>query len=197
MVGTVEWLLAACTLTSATAIQIATNFFNDAIDFAKGTDTDDRLGPQRVTQSGVFSPRVVIMAGFGMAAIAVLLSLPMVAARGWPVIAIGLPSLYFAYGYTGGPFPLAYRGLGDFFVILFFGFVAVIGTVYVQTGRWLAEAVLLGLQVGMFSTVLIAVNNLRDIDGDRASGKRTLAVRFGAEFARWEISLLIFLPHVI
>jgi 1,4-dihydroxy-2-naphthoate polyprenyltransferase len=197
MTGNVAWLLAFCTLTSATAIQIATNFFNDAIDFTKGTDTGERLGPQRVTQSGLFSPRQVIVAGLLMAVVAVLLSLPMVAARGWPVIAIGLPSLYFTYGYTGGPLPLAYRGLGDLFVVLFFGFVAVIGTVFVQTGEWHAEAVLAGLQVGMLSTVLIAVNNLRDIDGDRASGKRTLAVRFGPTFARWEITLLCLLPHLV
>ncbi|MCB1098650.1 MAG: 1,4-dihydroxy-2-naphthoate octaprenyltransferase [Verrucomicrobiae bacterium] len=196
LTGNVEWLLAVCTLTSATAIQIATNFFNDAIDFTKGTDTGERLGPQRVTQSGLFSPRQVIIAGLIMAVVAVLLSLPMVAARGWPVVAIGLPSLYFAYGYTGGPLPLAYRGLGDLFVVLFFGFVAVIGTVFVQTGNWFAEAVLAGLQVGMLSTVLIAVNNLRDIDGDRVSGKRTLAVRFGQGMARWEITLLCLLPHV-
>ena len=110
----VRWLLAVCTLTSATAIQIATNFFNDAIDFRKGTDTAERLGPRRVTQSGVFKPGTVMLAGWVMALVAVLLSLPMVMARGWPVIAIGLPSLYFSYGYTGGPVPLAYRGLGDF-----------------------------------------------------------------------------------
>ncbi|MDA0813464.1 MAG: 1,4-dihydroxy-2-naphthoate octaprenyltransferase, partial [Verrucomicrobia bacterium] len=161
MTGDVAWLLAFCTLTSATAIQIATNFFNDAIDFTKGTDTSERLGPPRVTQSGLFSARQVIVAGLVMAVVAVLLSLPMVAARGWPVIAIGLPSLYFAYGYTGGPLPLAYCGLGELFVVLFFGFVAVLGTVFVQTGEWHAEAVLAGLQVGMLSTVLIAVNNLR------------------------------------
>ncbi|MGK0189584.1 MAG: 1,4-dihydroxy-2-naphthoate octaprenyltransferase [Verrucomicrobiales bacterium] len=197
LTGTVEWLLAVCTLTSATAIQIATNFFNDAIDFTKGTDTGERIGPQRVTQSGVFSPRTVLIAGMVMALVAVLLSLPMVAARGWPVIAIGLPSLYFAYGYTGGPVPLAYRGLGDFFVVLFFGFVAVIGTMFVQTGQWFAEAMLAGFQVGMLSTVLIAVNNLRDREGDAISGKRTLAVRFGERFARWEISLLCVLPHIV
>lgn len=197
LTGTVEWLLAFCTLTSAIAIQIATNFFNDAIDFTKGTDTGDRVGPKRVTQSGVFSPSKVMLAGVLVAVVAVILSLPMVAARGWPVIAIGLPSLYFAYGYTGGPFPLAYRGLGDIFVVLFFGFVAVTGTVFVQTGNWHIEAVVLGLQVGMLSTVLIAINNLRDRVGDSANDKKTLAVRFGVGFAKWEITLLCLLPHVV
>ena len=196
MTATVDWVLAVCTLTSAMAIQISTNYFNDAIDFSKGTDSVNRLGPMRVTQSGVFSLRLVLAAGVIAAFVAVLLSLPMVAARGWPVIAIGLPSLYFAYGYTGGPIPLAYRGLGDLFVVLFFGFIAVTGTVFVQTGQWRMEAILCGFQVGLLSTVLIAVNNLRDIHGDRESGKNTLAVRLGETFARTEIAVLCFLPHV-
>ena len=197
LTGNVEWWLAVCTLLSAMAIQIATNFFNDAIDFKKGTDTDARLGPKRVTQSGVFSVRSVLCAGVLMAAVAVVFSLPMVAARGWPIIAIGIPSLYFAFGYTGGPVPLAYHGLGDFFVVLFFGFVAVTGTVFVQTGEWLLEGVLLGMQVGMLSTVLIAVNNLRDVEGDKISGKRTLAVRYGTTFSRIEIAVLCVLPHCV
>ena len=195
MTGVVEWLLASCTLLSAMAIQVATNFFNDAIDFEKGTDTEERLGPERVTQAGIFSARSVLIAAGLMACIAVALSLPLVAARGWPIVAIGIPSLYFAFGYTGGPLPLAYHGLGDFFVVLFFGFIAVTGTVFVQTGEWLLEGVLLGLQIGMLSTVLIAVNNLRDVDGDGESGKRTLAVRFGRTFARVEITVLSLAPH--
>ncbi len=104
-------------------------------------------------------------------------------ARGWPMLAIGLPSLFLAYGYTGGPFPLAYRGMGEIFVILFFGFVAVMGTVFVQTGMWSAEAVLLGGQVGLLSAVLISVNNFRDREEDALVGKRTLAVKFGPKVA--------------
>jgi 1,4-dihydroxy-2-naphthoate octaprenyltransferase len=117
---------------------------------------------------------LVIAAGFG----AVLYQ-----ERGWPIIAIGIPSLFLAYGYTGGPFPLAYRGLGELFVVLFFGLVAVAGTVFIQFGGWPREALLLGLQVGLLSAVLISVNNLRDREEDAGTGKRTLAVRFGPKFA--------------
>ena len=100
-------------------------------------------------------------------------------ARGWQIVAIGIPSLFLAYGYTGGPFPLAYLGLGEVFVILFFGVVAVMGTVFVQSGTWSWEAAVLGVQVGLLSAVLITINNLRDIEEDSRTGKRTLAVRWG------------------
>jgi 1,4-dihydroxy-2-naphthoate octaprenyltransferase len=118
-------------------------------------------------------------------------------AAGWPILAIGVPSLYLAYGYTGGPFPLAYRGMGELFVVLFFGLVAVAGTVFVQTLQWRPEALLLGGQVGLLSAVLISINNLRDRAEDATTGKRTLAVRWGAKPARlivWlEIKLAVFL----
>jgi 1,4-dihydroxy-2-naphthoate polyprenyltransferase len=126
-----------------------------------------------------------------MLGLTVALSVPLIQARGWPIIAIGIPSLYFCWGYTGGPVPLAYRGLGELFVILFFGFVAVLGSAFVQSGLWLGQGVLAGFQIGCLSTVLIAVNNLRDAKEDRSTGKRTLAARFGESFARWEITGLI------
>ena len=107
----------------------------------------------------------------------------LVLARGWPILAIGIPSLFLAYGYTGGPFPLAYRGLGEIFVIAFFGLVAVAGTVFVQTGGWPREALLLGLQIGLLSAILISINNLRDREEDATTGKHTLAVRFGPKVA--------------
>ncbi len=117
-------------------------------------------------------------------------------ARGWPVLAIGIPSLWFAYGYTGGPFPLAYRGLGELFVVIFFGFVAVAGTVFLQTGLWPREAWLLGGQIGLLSAVLISINNFRDREEDASTGKRTMAVRFGTKAAAgliWlEIKLALF-----
>ena len=120
--------------------------------------------------------------------------------RGWPMLAIGIPSLFLAYGYTGGPFPLAYRGLGEIFVILFFGFVAVMGTVFVQTGGWPREAILLGGQIGLLSAVLISVNNFRDRAEDALVGKRTLAVRLGPKVAAaviWlEVKLAAFLGLV-
>lgn len=193
-----SWPLFWCTLLSCLCIQVATNLFNDAIDHSKGADTERRLGPRRVTASGMLKPGTVLVGALGFCLAAALIAIPMVAARGWPVVAIGLVSLFFAYGYTGGPFPLAYRGMGEGFVILFFGFVAVSGSHFVQTGEWGgAETLRLGLQCGLYSSVLIAVNNLRDVEEDRGSGKRTLAVRFGEGFARIEILLFCLVPVVL
>jgi 1,4-dihydroxy-2-naphthoate octaprenyltransferase len=181
--GSFDFLLALCTLGGAVAIQIATNFFNDAIDAGKGADTERRLGPTRVTASGMMQPRTVMRLATLFLGIAVLCGVVLYQARGWPIIAIGVPSLFLAYGYTGGPFPLAYRGMGELFVIGFFGLVAVAGTVFIQTGGWPREALLLGLQIGMLSCVLISINNLRDREEDATTGKRTLAVRFGPKVA--------------
>ena len=187
-------MLAACTLGSALAIQIASNFFNDAIDARKGADTTARIGPQRVTASGLLPPALVMAMGALALLLAAALAWPLIDARGWPILAIGLPSLYFSFGYTGGPFPLAYRGLGEGFVMLFFGWIAVAGTVFVQTGEWMANSVLLGTQVGALSTALIAINNLRDAAEDATTGKRTLAVRFGVAWAKKEVYFLLILP---
>lgn len=192
--GRLDWWLAFCTLGSCMALQIATNFFNDALDTEKGADTQARIGPRRITASGA-PPWLVKAAAWLMLAVASGLALPLLAARGMPILYIGIPSLYFCFGYTGGPVPLAYRGLGELFVILFFGLVAVTGTVFVQTGEWLWHAVAAGVQIGCLSTVLIAINNLRDVDEDRGSNKRTLAVRLGVGFARAEIVLLIVTAH--
>ena len=189
--GTLHLGLAVCTLLACIALQVATNWFNDAIDFVKGSDTAARIGPRRITASGVVTARQVLIAACAMLGVATALSVPLFLARGWPIVAIGIPSLYFCYGYTGGPAPRAYRGLGELFVILFFGLVAVTGSAFVQSGQWHAEALVGGLQIGLLSTVLIAINNLRDIDEDRSTGKRTLAARFGVTFARWEITALI------
>lgn len=181
--GNFDLPLALCTLGGAIAIQIATNFFNDAIDSQKGADTEKRLGPTRITASGLMTPRRVMRLGMIFLAIAAGFGVVLYQARGWPVLAIGIPSLFLAYGYTGGPFPLAYRGMGELFVILFFGLVAVAGTVFIQTGTWPEEALLLGLQVGLLSAVLISINNLRDREEDASTGKHTLAVRFGPKAA--------------
>ena len=189
--------LALCTLLACMALQVATNWFNDAIDFQKGSDTAARLGPRRITASGVVTASQVLIAAVLMLGVATAFSIPLFLARGWPIVAIGIPSLYFCYGYTGGPAPLAYRGLGELFVILFFGLVAVTGSAFVQSGEWRVEALVGGLQIGCLSTVLIAVNNLRDMDEDRSTGKRTLAARFGASFARWEITLLVVIALVL
>lgn len=189
--GRFDGLLAICTLVAAICIQVATNLFNDAVDAEKGADTTARLGPVRVTATGLLSQRAVYLGAASFLALACLAAIPLIGARGWGVLAIGLPSLYLSYGYTGGPLPLAYRGLGEVFVILFFGLVAVGGTYFVQTGAWGWEAMALGLQVGLLSAVLIAINNLRDVEEDAQSGKRTLAVRFGSDFVRGLVRWMI------
>ena len=186
------------TLGSCLAIQIATNLFNDAIDSRKGADTEKRLGPTRVTASGLLTARTVMLGALGFCVLAAIFAIPLILARGPVIVGIGAISLLMAFAYTGGPFPLAYRGMGELFVILFFGFVAVIGSWFVQSGegpgvvQWIT-----GLQVGLYSSVLIAINNLRDIEEDRQTGKRTLAVRFGVSFARIEIAIFCCLPPVL
>ncbi|MBG7608717.1 MAG: 1,4-dihydroxy-2-naphthoate octaprenyltransferase [Verrucomicrobia bacterium] len=183
LTGAFDWWLWVCTLLGALCIQIATNFFNDAVDGKKGADGERRTGPRRLTGTGEMCFGQVMGLGGTFLAAAVFFGVFLFLARGWPMLAIGLPSLFLAYGYTGGPFPLAYRGMGEVFVILFFGFVAVMGTVFVQTGTWPVEAALLGGQVGLLSAVLISVNNFRDREEDGLVGKRTLAVKFGPKVA--------------
>ncbi len=181
--GNFNLLLALCTAGGSISIQIATNFFNDAIDAKKGADTERRLGPTRVTASGMMESRTVMQLATLFLGLAGACGVVLYQARGWPIIAIGIPSLFLAYGYTGGPFPLAYRGMGEIFVIGFFGLIAVTGTVFIQTGMWPREALLLGFQIGLLSAVLISINNLRDREEDATTGKRTLAVRFGPKVA--------------
>ena len=190
-----SWLLFWATLLSCICIQIVTNLFNDAVDAKKGADTEARLGPKRVTASGLLSRKAVMLGALGFCVLAASFSIPLIQARGWVIILVGIVSLYLSYGYTGGPWPLAYKGLGELFVILFFGFGAVVGTLFIQTGMFDIPGVwMLGLQCGLYSCVLIAINNLRDIDEDRKTGKRTMAVRLGKTFARWEITFFCGAP---
>ena len=191
LTGTFHPWLALCTLAGALSIQIATNFFNDAIDSAKGADTSRRLGPVRVTASGLLRPHAVMGLAAGFLALAFACGVVLYQACGWPIAVIGVPSLFLAYGYTGGPFPLAYRGMGEIFVIAFFGLVAVTGTVFIQTRGWPPAAMLLGMQTGLLSAVLISINNARDREEDSTTGKRTLAVRFGPHVATSLIRLEI------
>ncbi|MCB0356452.1 MAG: 1,4-dihydroxy-2-naphthoate octaprenyltransferase [Bdellovibrionales bacterium] len=179
------------TLLASLFIQIATNLFNDAIDFKKGADTDQRIGPQRVTQSGLLKiANVYLLAGFFLMA-AVICGIPLVIRGGMPILGVGLVSLFLAYAYTGGPLPLAYKGLGDIFVVLFFGVIAIGGVYYLHTLQWHPSPFIAGLQIGFLATVLLAINNLRDIEQDRLANKKTLAVRFGIKWARYEIIFLL------
>ncbi|UOE99910.1 1,4-dihydroxy-2-naphthoate octaprenyltransferase [Bdellovibrio reynosensis] len=190
------WVLFYALLASF-LIQIGTNLVNDAVDFKKGADTEKRIGPQRITQAGILSANQVMALGSLCFLLAVLCGIPLVLKGGWVIVAIGVASVLMGYSYTAGPFPLAYLGLGDLFVILFFGLLAVMGIVFLNIGRWLQEAFVLGLQIGLHATVLIAINNLRDRSGDALVNKKTLAVRFGVKFSRYEIASLCFLPFVL
>lgn len=194
---TIQWWISAFALLSALFIQVGTNFINDGLDFKKGADDHRRVGPKRVTQGGLLTYKQVMLAGYVCFGVATLLGIPLVLEGGLVIVAIGLVSLFCGYAYTGGPYPLAYKGLGDLFVILFFGLIAVAGTFFLHTktvtlGAWVA-----GLQIGLLATVLIAVNNFRDAPLDKEVGKQTLAVRFGPEFSKIEILLASFLPFLL
>jgi 1,4-dihydroxy-2-naphthoate polyprenyltransferase len=190
--------LAALALASALCIQIGTNLVNDAQDFEKGADTAERIGPTRVTQSGLLRGRHVMLGAGAFFLLAALLGIPLIVAGGVPILVIGTLSLIAGYAYTAGPFPLAYLGLGEVFVMLFFGVAAVKGMAYVLTGQGLWPWADVGaFQVGLQSSALLAVNNCRDIEGDRLVGKRTLAARFGLRFARIEIAALVASPYLL
>ena len=188
--------LAACTLLGALLIQIATNFINDALDFKKGADTTERLGPVRVTQAGLISAEGVMRAAYVCFGLAALCGIPLIMRGGWPLLAIGVASILCSYIYTGGPYPLAYNGLGELFVMIFFGFVAVAGTYYVQALTVDGAVILAGYIAGSLATVLLVINNLRDVESDRTSNKKTMVVRLGEDFARLEIAFFALTPFI-
>ena len=175
---------AIAALVGALFIQVGTNLVNDYFDFKRGADTIDRLGPPRATQQGWLSPRAVFTGAMVCFGLAFVVGLYLVWVAGWPLVVIGLTSLAAGYAYTGGPFPLAYNGLGDVFVLVFFGFVAVGGTYFVQAHSVNATALLAAVPVGLLGVALLAVNNTRDEKTDAAAGKKTLVVRFGAKFGK-------------
>lgn len=194
-------MLSAClTLISALCIQMGTNLANDYFDFKKGADTEDRLGPTRVTQAGLISPNQVKWGFISLFGIAVLSAVYLMFRGGAPIVIIGFLSVLFGILYTGGPYPLAYIGVADFFAFTFFGPVAVAGTYYLQTLAYSSTALWLGVAQGCFSMAVLAVNNLRDIDQDSKANKKTLAVRFGSGFGKFQyltcIFVGIFLPFL-
>ncbi|MCU0699917.1 MAG: 1,4-dihydroxy-2-naphthoate polyprenyltransferase, partial [Myxococcaceae bacterium] len=189
--GRLEWLPALGTLVGALLIQIGTNLFNDAYDFKRGADTTDRLGPPRATQQGWLSPEAVMRGAIGCFALAFVVGLYLVSVAGWPLLVVGVVSLLAGYAYTGGPFPLAYHGLGDVFVLVFFGLVAVGGTVFVQTQTVSVLALLAGVPVGALGVALLAVNNVRDAKTDVLANKRTLVVRLGVAFGKAEYVAMV------
>ena len=177
------------TLICALLIQIGTNFANDYSDFARGADTEARLGPVRVTQSGLIEQSSIkrgIILTFGLA---VFIGAYLVYVGGWPIAVIGVLSVLSGLAYTGGPYPLGYHGLGDIFVFVFFGVIAVTGTAYLQSGHWSQLALWLSIPIGLLVTNILAVNNLRDRQTDIAAGKRTLATRIGDRATRGQYVL--------
>lgn len=184
-------------LVGALLIQIGTNLFNDAYDFKRGADTGERLGPPRATQQGWLSPKAVMRGAIACFALAFLVGLYLVSVAGWPLLVVGVISLIAGYAYTGGPFPLAYHGLGDVFVLVFFGLVAVSGTTFVLTQTVPLLAVLAGVPIGALGVALLAVNNVRDAKTDAAANKRTLVVRLGVGFGRAEYVAMLVIAAVV
>jgi 1,4-dihydroxy-2-naphthoate octaprenyltransferase len=188
---------ALAALFGAIFIQIGTNFANDVFDFEQGADTAARIGPTRAVQAGLLTPAAMrrgMVTAFGLATAA---GVYLVAVSGWPVVAIGVASVLSGIAYTGGPWPLGYHGLGDLFVLVFFGFVAVCGTVFVQLGAVPALAWWASVPVGALATAVLVVNNVRDRDTDVVAGKRTLAVRFGRGAALAEYAGLLLAAYAV
>ncbi|MCC6315289.1 MAG: 1,4-dihydroxy-2-naphthoate polyprenyltransferase [Thermomicrobiales bacterium] len=183
-------------LAVALLLQIASNLANDVLDFKKGADTHARVGPTRVTQSGLIAPSRVVAATIVVLALATLAGLYLVWRGGWPMLLLGALALISAVAYTGGPAPLGYLGLGEAFVFLFFGLVGVAGSAYVQTLTLTPLALWASLPIGCLVTNILVVNNLRDIATDRVAGKKTLAVRLGAAGARGEYLALLLAAYL-
>lgn len=192
-----ELLPALAALLGALLLQIGANLANDVFDFKKGADTAKRMGPTRVTQAGLLTPRQVLTGMWITFALAALAGIYLIWVSGWLVAVIGLASILAAIAYTGGPYPLGYNGLGEIFVFIFFGPVAVLGTYFVQAQTVSSLAIWLSIPVGLLITAILVVNNLRDIETDREAGKHTVAVRLGAQGTRLEYMLLIGLAYLI
>jgi 1,4-dihydroxy-2-naphthoate polyprenyltransferase len=194
--GAFHALAAMAAFAVALLLQIAANLANDVFDFKRGADTEHRLGPVRVTQSGLITPQQVLIATAVTIALATLAGAYLVSRGGWPILVIGIAAILSALAYTGGPRPIGYHGLGEVFVFVFFGLVAVTGTYYVQAGEISALALGASIPMGCLITAILVVNNLRDIETDRIAGKRTVAVRLGRHGTVIEYTLLIAVAYV-
>jgi 1,4-dihydroxy-2-naphthoate octaprenyltransferase len=183
-------------LLGALFIQIGTNLSNDYSDARRGADTDDRLGPVRVTAGGLVPPRHVLVATWVAFGLAVLAGAYLIAVAGWELAAIGVASILAGVLYTGGPRPYGYEGLGEVFVFLFFGVVAVTGSYFAQVEAFTWEAVVLAVPVGLLASAILVVNNVRDLETDRRAGKRTLAVKLGRGRAQAMYAAMIVLAFL-
>ncbi|HEY0476727.1 MAG TPA: 1,4-dihydroxy-2-naphthoate polyprenyltransferase [Kofleriaceae bacterium] len=188
---------ALAALGGALAIQIGANFANDVFDAERGADGPDRVGPLRAVSAGLITAAAMKRAMIAAFGVATLLGLYLVAVAGWPVVAIGVASILSGIAYTGGPWPLGYHGLGDLFVMVFFGFVAVCGTAFVQLGHVPCLAIAAAVPVGALATAILIVNNIRDRATDERAGKRTLAVRLGRRGGLIEYAALLAIAYAV
>ncbi len=182
-------------LLGAIFIQVGTNLSNDYSDARRGADTEDRLGPVRVTAGGLVPPKQVLIATYLTFGLAVLAGVYLIAVAGWQLLIIGVASIAAGVLYTGGPRPYGYEGLGELFVFLFFGIVAVSGSSFVQLQHYDWQAFALAVPVGLLAAAILVVNNIRDTDTDRRAGKRTLAVRLGRPRTRSLYAAAVYLPY--
>ena len=194
--GTFLWLPFLATLAVAVLLQVGANYSNDVFDFLKGADKA-RKGPQRVTQSGLVSPRGMLIGTGVVFVLAAVIGLYLVYVGGWVILAIGVFAILSALAYTAGPFPLAYHGLGDLFAFLFFGIIAVNGTYFIQTQHFTWLSLVASVPTALLVMNIITVNNLRDIDTDQAVNKNTLAVRIGDRATRIQYTLSTVLAFLI
>jgi 1,4-dihydroxy-2-naphthoate octaprenyltransferase len=190
--GTLQWLTFAAAMLGALFIQVGTNLSNDYSDARRGADTEDRLGPVRVTAGGLVPPRQVLVATYVAFGMAVLAGAYLIATAGWELLLVGAASILAGVLYTGGPRPYGYEGLGEVFVFLFFGLVAVTGSYFAQVERLTWEAFVLAVPVGLLASAILVVNNVRDLETDRRAGKRTLAVRLGRPRARGLYAAMVY-----
>jgi 1,4-dihydroxy-2-naphthoate octaprenyltransferase len=190
--GTFRPLTFVAAMLGAVFIQIGTNLSNDYSDARRGADTEDRLGPVRVTAGGLVPPRQVLVATYVAFGLAVLAGAYLIATAGWELLLIGVASILAGVLYTGGPRPYGYEGLGEVFVFLFFGVVAVTGSYFAQVEDLTWEAFVLAVPVGLLASAILVVNNVRDLETDRRAGKRTLAVRLGRERARTLYAVMVY-----
>ncbi len=189
--GGLRWGPTLAALWGAIWIQIGTNFANDVFDYEKGADAGERLGPLRAVQAGLLTPAQMRRGMWLAFTLATAAGVYLTWVAGWPIVAIGVASVLSGIAYTGGPYPLGYHGLGDVFVLIFFGFVAVCGTAFINLGEVPALAWWAAVPVGCLATAILVVNNVRDREGDRAAGKRTLVARLGRRAGVAEYVLLL------
>lgn len=195
--ATINWMNTTVALICAFLIQIGTNYANDYFDFIKGADTNARIGFRRATAAGMVTPQQMRNATILVMSLAFVLGLYLVWAAGWIILVIGLLSLLFGVLYTGGPFPLSYNGLGDIFVFIFFGIIAVMTTYYINTLEWSEASFWASLAIGALCVNILVVNNLRDVEQDAISGKKTLGVLFGENTLKAEYALMVALAYAI